>query len=181
MPILYLAKINLNSNIFDVYDEKLVLDDVFNLIHEKVNNNYEITIEKKEKYIDAFGNAKEYVKISKYMFQEIKKKEQNVITGKVVRSYKKPNEELDKTRKQMIKTFVEENVSIYFYYDVRREMVTFCERQSFGYNQFMSAFVGLLNKCVEKYEFEIFLQKDKDVLDEKLKNLGSFVPSVDKK
>lgn len=32
MPLLYLAKVNLNSNIFDVYDKKLKFDDVFDLI-----------------------------------------------------------------------------------------------------------------------------------------------------
>lgn len=73
----------------------------------------------------------------------------------------------------MVETAVQEMVSIYFYYDVYREMITFCERQSFGYNQFMGAFTYLLNNIANPYEFEIFLQKDREILEEKLKNLIS--------
>lgn len=69
----------------------------------------------------------------------------------------------------MITTYIEESVSIYFYYDICNEMITFCERQSFGYNQFTNAFSYLLNECVGIYEFEIFLQKDKNILEEKMK------------
>lgn len=72
---------------------------------------------------------------------------------------------------RMVTTYIEERVSIYFYYDVANEMITFCERQSFGYNQFMKAFANMLNKSVKMYEFEIFLQKDKDILEEKMKSL----------
>ena len=36
MPLLYLAKVNLNSNIFDVYDKKLKFDDVFDLIYKNI-------------------------------------------------------------------------------------------------------------------------------------------------
>lgn len=50
-------------------------------------------------------------------------------------------------------------------------MISFCERQSFGYNQFIEAFTELLNQCVEKYQFKIFLQKDKDILEEKINSL----------
>lgn len=171
MPVLYLAKINLNSQIFDIYEAKLILNDVLDFVYNNMFAvDHEFIIEKTDKYVDSYGNSKEYIKVSKYMFQEIQKKEFGIITGKVVRTYNKPTEKLDKITKRMIATHVEESVSIYFYYDVYKEMVTFCERQAFGYNQFMSAFVGLLNS-VGKYEFEIFLQKDKDVLDEKLKSL----------
>ena len=37
----------------------------------------------------------------------------------------------------------------------------------------MNAFTHMLNKCVGIYEFEIFLQKDKAVLEEKMKNLNT--------
>ena len=71
----------------------------------------------------------------------------------------------------MVNTYIEENISIYFYYDVYKEMITFCERQTFGYNQFMSAFTQLLNDCVGIYDFKIFLQKDKNILKDKMKEL----------
>lgn len=171
MPVLYLAKVNLNSNIFDVYNKKLSLTDVFSLIYRNIFDGTDYVTQNKEKYIDSYGNQDVYIRESKYTFQEINKKEQGIITGKLVRTFNKPSEKLDKISKRMVTTYIEESVSIYFYYDVYREMITFCERQSFGYNQFMSAFTSMLNKCVGVYEFEIFLQKDKDVLEEKMKSL----------
>lgn len=123
----------------------------------------------KEKYNDSYGNLIHYVKESKYSFQEINKKADKIITGKLVRSFNKPTEKLDTTSNKMITIYVEESVSIYFYYDICNEMITFCERQSFGYNQFTNAFSYLLNKCVGIYEFEVFLQKDKNILEEKMK------------
>ena len=49
MPLLYLAKINLNSNIFDVYDKKLALDDVFNVIYDKIIDEIDYKTKNKEK------------------------------------------------------------------------------------------------------------------------------------
>ena len=124
-----------------------------------------------DNYNDSLGNTLSYTKKSIYTFQEIEKKENGIITGKLVRSFNKPTEKLDTDSNKMIITYNEENVSIYFYYDIYREMITFCERRAFGYNQFMEAFTYLLNKCMGEYEFQIFLQKDKNVLEEKMKSL----------
>lgn len=171
MPLLYLAKVNLNSNIFDVYDKKLSIVDVSDLIYEKIVDGTDYLTENKEKYTDSYGNPEIYIRESKYTFQEISKQEKGIITGKLVRTFNKPSEKLDNISNRMVKSYIEESVSIYFYYDVYKEMITFCERQSFGYNQFMNAFAHLLNKCIGIYEFEIFLQKDKDLLEEKMKSL----------
>lgn len=173
MPLLYLAKINLNSNIFEVYDNSLQLEDVLKNIYMNFNVGDRFELKTKERYIDELGNTEYYNKTSGYSFQEINKLEGNVVTGKLVRTFDKPSEELDPITNKMVKTTVQETVSIYFYYDVYKEMVTFCERQSFGYNQFMKSFVSLLNMIARPYEFEIFLQKDKDKLEEKLSTLVS--------
>ena len=171
MPLLYLAKVNLNSDIFEVYEKKLKFDDVFNLIIQSITGGIDFATKNREKYIDSYGNTEVYIRESQYTFQEIKKKEYGIITGKLVRTFNKPSEKLDVNSNRLIKEYVTESVSIYFYYDIFNEMITFCERQSFGYNQFMNAFTNLLNKCVGKYEFEIFLQKDRDLLEEKMKSL----------
>lgn len=171
MPLLYLAKVNLNSKIFDVYDKKLEIKDVCDNIYNKIHIGSDYTTTHEDKYNDSLGNTLSYIKKSKYTFQEIDKTEEGIVTGKLVRSYNKPTEKLDKVSGKMFIAYNEENVSIYFYYDVYREMIAFCERQTFGYNQFMEAFTYLLNKCVGVYEFQIFLQKDKNILEEKIKAL----------
>lgn len=173
MPLLYLAKVNLNSNIFDVYNKILDIKDVSKHILTKFSSNDTFINITKEKYLDSLGNQNIYFKKSTYSFQEIEKNDEGIITGKLVRSFEKPSEKLDIKTNKMVTSSVEESVSIFFYFDVYKEMITFCERQSFGYNQFMIAFTQLLNKCTIPYEFEIFLQKDEDILEEKLKSLTS--------
>lgn len=171
MPLLYLAKVNLNSKIFDVYNKKLKIKDVCDNIYNNIQAGSDYTTTYEDNYNDSLGNTLSYTKKSIYTFQEIEKKENGIITGKLVRSFNKPTEKLDTASNKMIITYNEENVSIYFYYDIYREMITFCERRAFGYNQFMEAFTYLLNKCMGEYEFQIFLQKDKNVLEEKMKSL----------
>lgn len=173
MPLLYLAKVNLNSNIFEVYNKSLTIDSVLETIYKKFDAGNIFSKRSKERYLDALGNPVEFFRESKYSFQEITKFDNGIITGRLVRNFNKPSEKLDPSTNKMIETTVQETVSIYFYYDVYNEMITFCERQSFGYNQFMGAFTYLLNKVATPYEFEIFLQKDRDVLEEKLKTLVS--------
>ena len=165
MPLLYLAKVNLNSKIFDVYNKKIKLKDVCDNIYNNIQAESDYTTTREVKYNDSLGNTLSYIKKSKYSFQEIEKRENGIITGKLVRSFNKPTEKLDTDSGKMVITHNEENVSIYFYYDIYREMITFCERQTFGYNQFMEAFTYLLNECVGMYGFQIFLQKDKNVGD----------------
>ena len=64
MPLLYLAKVNLNSNIFDVYDKKLSLKEVLNLIYEKIIDGTDYSTQNKERYIDSYGNQEVYIKES---------------------------------------------------------------------------------------------------------------------
>lgn len=109
-------------------------------------------------------------KKSEYSFAEIRKKDM-IVTGMLLRKFTKPNEEVN-TYTDKVETIIkEESVGIRFYFDVNKEMVTFCERQCFGYNQFTNAFNELLNRCVKGYEFETFLQKDKNKLEEKIREL----------
>lgn len=168
MPLLYLAKVNLNSNIYDIYENKLDLKMVFDIIYKNILAKTVYSVKSNEKYNDSYGNPINYIRESRYTFREIEKNTDKIITGKLVRSFNKPTEKLDISSNKMVTTYVEENASIYFYYDICNEMIAFCERQSFGYNQFINAFSYLLNKCVNKYEFEIFLQKDKNILEEKM-------------
>lgn len=176
MPLLYLAKVNLNSNIFEVYENMLSIDKICNDIYDKINNS-NICYESKEtkKAQDSLGNIRQYESTSSYMFQEIYKfkneHNEKIITGKLVRTFDRASEEYDIKQKKMIEIHNDESVSIYFYYNVSSELIAFSERQSFGYNQFIRAFTYILNNTMEKFTFEIFLQKDEDVLQEKIEQL----------
>lgn len=170
MPLLYLAKVNLNSKIYDVYNKTLDLNSVFDTIYKNISRNTDYITKDSEKYNDSLGNPIHYIKESTYSFQEMYNEPGKIITGKLVRTYNKPSEKLDQDTQKMVSCYVKESTSINFYYDVEKEMITFCERQTFGYKQFLNAFTHLLNENISEYEFEIFLQKNREVLEEKINN-----------
>lgn len=170
MPKLYLAKVNLNSRIFSVYEKELELTKVLDYVYQNVNENEKYKIQKSATYTDVSGNLKRYIKSSEYNFAELKK-EKMIITGLIMRKFTKPNEELNTETKKIETVIKTESVGIRFYFDINKEMVAFCERQCFGYNQFTNAFNQLLNKCIKIYKFETFLQKDRNKLDEKIQEL----------
>ena len=170
MAIMYLAKLNVTSKIYEVYNNNLNISNIIDEVFEKLDNSKIYIEEEKRKYVDEFGNKIIYTKKSKYQFAELEKNIENkIITGKVVKNFNRPTEELDKEKNEVTSTYTDEYVSIYFYFDVLRESITFCVRQSFGYNQFTNAFNNLINLTIPGYGFEVFLQKDEDILEEKLK------------
>lgn len=170
MPKLYLAKVNLNSKIFSVYDNELDIKDVMKSVYDNINMVDTHKDLKFTKYSDSKGNVSLYKKVSSYSFAEVKK-EKGIVTGTLLREFTRPNDEVNDTTGKVESVVGRESVGIRFYFDVNREMVAFCERQCFGYNQFTNAFNSLLNKCVKDYEFETFLQKDGNKLEEKIKEL----------
>lgn len=170
MSIMYLAKVNLTTGIFDVYDEKLKIEDVTKLIYYELNDSSEYKTQLKTNYRDSFGNKRREFQKSLYQFSELNKQNNQIITGKLVRTFDKPTEYIDASKK-VSKKVNQESVSIYFYFDVANELIAFSERQSFGYNQFMKAFNYMLNLNSKGYRFEIFLQKDNQVLQEKIRGL----------
>ena len=85
MPLLYLAKVNLNSKIFDVYNKRLNINDVCKQIYEKIADDTSYSDNEQRKYIDTYGNSTYYYRDSQYAFQEISKTD-NIITGKLVRN-----------------------------------------------------------------------------------------------
>lgn len=170
VSLMYLAKVNLNSKIFEVYENRLDISTVLDEVYNKLDANKIYTETKNIEYSDSLGNKKKYKKVSKYEFNDLKKElDGKIITGKIVRSFQKPSESLNKQTGELTDIFINECVSIYFYFDVKKELITFSVRQSFGYVQFTNAFNNLLNKIVESYGFEVFLQKDENLLAEKIK------------
>lgn len=170
MPLMYLAKVNLNSKIREVYKKNLDLVTVLNDVYKNFNDNIEYKEEKKIEYEDSQGNKKEFTRIEKYNFYELDKDEETqIVSGKLARSFKRPSEE--EVQGKIKKTFKEEMISIRFYFDVKKELIAFSVRRSFGYNQFTNAFKNLLDFMNKKYIFEVFLKKDKEQLEKKLKTL----------
>lgn len=170
MPKLYLAKVNLNSKIFSVYENELDINDVLKIIYDRLNTDERCGYSVNAKHNDSTGNEISYLRYSYYYFADLNKSDMK-ITGKMIRKYSKFNDKVNEKTGKVESVLTDESVAIRFYFDIEKEMVTFCERQCFGYNQFIDGFNELLNKCVKDYEFQTYLQKDKNRLEEKIKEL----------
>lgn len=198
MPILYLAKVNVNSIIYDVYNNKVSLEQIKDELFAGLQNGGLVTGICEDvnnggnKSADNSTNGIEYQN-STYTFQEIEKSdslalslrtedfmsegdggiwEGRTVRGKVVRSFNKKTEKQDPDSKKMRVAMVPENYSIRFFFDVEHEMVTFTTRSNFGYRQFMSAFARLLSQTMSRTEFptefEMFLRRDEEALQKKI-------------
>ena len=114
MSIMYLAKVNLTKGIFDVYDQKINIDTVISEIYNKLTDSVVYNTSANYNYRDSMGNRKKMLQKSQYGITELEKHEDFIITGKVLRTYDKPAEEVVNGKVKEI--FAQENVSIYFYF-----------------------------------------------------------------
>lgn len=58
MPKLYLAKVNLNSKIFSVYDEELNIEEVMGLVYNRINQDVIYKTSNRSMRTDSMGNSK---------------------------------------------------------------------------------------------------------------------------
>lgn len=89
------------------------------------------------------------------------------ITGKLVKRFPIFTEEFDSKTRKTERVVVDAAVSILFYFDVHREIVSFCERSRFRHNQFIEALRSILNQFTDT-GFEIFLIADPFTIKEKI-------------
>lgn len=169
MPYIYLSKVNFNSNIYNVYNKEIQLKSILDEVFEKLSENYSYIKHTVSIYEDLSGQEIKRKVTEEYIFSDLEKDNENkVITGNIIRIKPKFVEEYDRNIRKNVLKRREESVSIYFYFDVYRELIGFCTRNKFGHSQFNDAFKELLEKNVEKYGFEVFLKKDKRMLEEKI-------------
>ncbi|MBZ6007548.1 hypothetical protein K1514_16780 [Paraclostridium bifermentans] len=185
MPYIYLSKVNFNSRIYDVHDKKLSLEKILDELYENINDNSKSY--KKDsvcRYNDSLGKEHKKEVQEEYLFNKIKKDEsEKIITGDLVRINPRVISEFDKEKKDSVLIERNESTEIYFYFDVKNELICFCTRNKFGYNQFNEAFKNLLNLNVKGYGFEVFLKKDKGKVEEGIKRfkrvdkvVGTIIP-----
>ncbi len=175
MPKLYLAKVNLNSTIFAAYKEKGKIKEIMDVVYSSFNDGIQVNLLKTYTQTDSLGNKKKDERSIKYSLTEITKSD-NCISGKIMRTYPRLNEKLNKQTNKYKTVYEEQNTSIYFYFDVYNQLITFCERNNFGYKQFLEGMKSLINKSIsyalnETVEFETFLVKDDDELKNKIKQM----------
>ncbi|AYE53514.1 hypothetical protein OEA_28005 (plasmid) [Priestia megaterium NCT-2] len=176
MTILYYSKINVNSNIFGVYDKELSIPDIMAKVFESLDDKQEYIKKELKNFTDRdTGESRTVESKEIYNFSELEKyRDLNevYITGKLVRRYPIFSEKFDnKTRKSKPIVHEDNAVSINFYFDLKSEIVTFYVRQKFGYKQFNEAFEKLLDIHMLDIGFKVYLLNDPYKIQERLKML----------
>ncbi|MFV9833443.1 hypothetical protein ABOZ80_15735 [Bacillus stercoris] len=157
MATVYFAKFNINEKIYEVYKEKENITQLLNKIYSKITTDVELQ-----------ENVKK--KITNYKFITLDKKE-GVINGRLVAYAPGTHVSYDDEKDDVIETQDNKKATyITFSFDIHKEIIGFVPKNDFGRNQFIDRFKNLVQKMVpEVGEVEIFLESDKQALDEKLK------------
>ncbi len=140
--VLYFAKINLESHIYDVYDNKIALKKALDTIMQtfKSGGKYE----KEEFFKDGAD-----LNVQKIVYKvHITEKEEEYIAGYIYKDSKIRYKVFDENKEEMKSRIVDSNEVVNFYFDVYHERVGYNTANRFGYREFLEAFEGILNACL---------------------------------
>ncbi|MEE6452550.1 hypothetical protein RAH41_18465 [Gottfriedia acidiceleris] len=157
---LYFSKVNINSHILKVYDDKREFDRIIKDLYIKVKDNVEYIKEIIGE--DEEGNT--FTKEIVYKFNGLQKFGDDLeytITGRVIKKMTIFINDLDEKTGQITKKPTEHVEVIEFHYDLYKEVIAFHIPNRFGYVEFNQVFRELLNQSMstpnEKYNFEVSL------------------------
>ena len=165
MAVVYFAKVNINSNIYDVYKNPDLVNKILDELLEHIDSEHlPIKINKEESI--AF-------------FDVEKNMDKHYVAGRLSKIFR-DNIEIYNSKKNSVEPFSTEDVvkSTLFFFDLRSEIVAFMTAQSISRKNFVSYFKILLNSYTEDVKFEVFLKTNSRALDEQIGRIGK-VSKVD--
>lgn len=175
---LYFLKVNINSHIFNVYENKDEFDRIIKLLYNSIKDDIEY--KREEKRMDEDGDVHPYE--ASYKFNSIEKYEGELnytITGNIVKKTQIYIKEIDEHTGIIRKRPVDNSEVVRFHFDLHKEIVAFHRTNRFGFSDFNLAFKYLLNNSVqglnEEYHFEVSLLKqglDVQEIKKQLKEIG---------
>lgn len=161
MANMFFAKINVNSDVYKLYDNPEFLDKILDKVIANIDQQKSIVLNEE---MDSKNNG------DRIKFISIEKDiDKRYIMGRIIRIYKDDLESYDKNSDDIIKLSTGELARYAtFYFDVRKELVAFTLGRFFGRNQFCLYLEFLLDEYVEEVSFNVSLIIDKDSLKEKI-------------
>ena len=154
MAKVYFYKFNINSEIYDVYADATLQDEILLKVYESITTNLSVLEEYRDK-------DSEEDKIVEYKFCDIDKDPNNlIVTGRLVKIYDGEAQSYDRKRDTVDTVFEEDRAaSATFCFDIRREEIAFITRVGFRYLQFGKYFKMLLEQIFPENSFELILEK----------------------
>lgn len=145
MAVIYFAKVNINSNIYDVYKNPSLINKILNKLLQNINSkSVPIKIGRNERiaFFDIERNLND-----------------NYIMGRLARIFK-DDIEIYNNYQNNVELFASENVvkSALFFFDLKTETIAFMTPQNMSHKNFIEYFKILLNSYTKDVQFEIFLK-----------------------
>jgi len=165
MAQLYFSKFNINSKIYDVYEDPELKNQILDQVFENINSEQIII----GHYNNDDGTEMEY----SYKFCDINKDNDNRnIVGRLVKIYDGELQSYDRENDTIKNRWEEDRAaSSTFCFDLSREEISFITRQGLGYIQFNKYFKLLIEQSFQENAFEIYLESNIGQLKEKLLRL----------
>lgn len=165
----YFAKFNINSEIYEIYKEPKLLNEILGDIAGSLTNSKSIVLEKQTDLpSDATESGAQDERI-KFVDLEYNRGK-NYIFGRIARIGAKESEKYVPSL-DTVQTTIEDNhaCTATFYFDLSSEIIAFITRQEIGYKQFLQYFKNLVELCMPDIEVELFLEHNMAELMEKIK------------
>lgn len=156
MSQVYFAKVNINKDIYKVYDKKISIDTILSNLMDKDWQSCQYSYYIKEK--DEVGNNKQetikFISIDKFY-------DERYLLGRLIKIYKDDIQLYDET-KDDIEDLPQKDLarSVAFYFDLKSETVAFVNKQKLSYKQFVELFEKLINLIYGEDMFVVILKKN---------------------
>ncbi|MBJ7963039.1 MULTISPECIES: hypothetical protein [Bacillus] len=159
MSTIYFAKFNINEKIYEVYDEKENLDELLTKVFLGMKTDVELGEVRRKKNVNF-----KFITLNK-------DPDKFTVNGRLVAYAPGVHVSYDEEKDDVVETKDNKKAAyVTFYFDVRRETIGFVPKNDFGRKMFIDRFKKLIEELVPDVgEVEIVLEKDRQILDEKLR------------
>lgn len=165
MSYVYFAKININKDIYKVYDKKTKKDDILsNLMDQDWQAvQYDYFIKEKDETGNNKSETVKFISIDKFY-------DERYIVGRLVKIYKDDIHLYDKALDD-IEDLPQKDLarSVAFYFDLNKEIVAFVNKQKLTYRKFIELFEKLINLIYGEEMFVVILKKNNIEFQKKIK------------
>lgn len=157
MSFIYFAKVNINSEIYNIYNNPELADEILKNLFKSIGQDKRLKVEEKDRVWAKFINIeKDYDK--------------QYITGRIVKIFEDDIETYD-SEKDDVEPLLNKDLakSVLFFFDLRAELVAFTTAKQFGKKKVVEYFSKLINSYSTDVKFEVFLKQNLDEINEKIK------------
>lgn len=167
MASIYYAKINVNKDIYKVYDKKASISEILErlLVADWQEKQYSYFLKEKNDEGKPKKEIVKFIHVDKFF-------DKRYIIGRLIKIYGDDIQHYDKEKDDLV-DLSNDNLarSVAFYFDVKNEIVAFVYKQKFPARQFVNLFQKMINLIFGEDMFIVILKKNHGEFIDKIKKL----------